>query len=110
MLQDSTLLIYLGMKAFLLVSLVGVLMKTDALREQTLGLSTIYTVGVAFLSYIFLVGPSSGAMGPEEWTNWLKWLGATFVVSLVYFKSLVWFEESRLFWFVVALAAAVVWF
>lgn len=110
MLQDSTLLIYLGMKAFLLVSLVGALKKTDALREQTLGLSVIYTVGVAFLSYVFLVGPSSGAISSEGWTNWLKWLGATFVVSLVYFKSLNWFEESRLFWVVVALGAAVVWF
>lgn len=110
MLLDSTMMIYLGMKAFLLVSLVGVLMKTDALRDQTLGLSLIYTVGLAFLSMIFLVGPNMEAIGPEGWKNWLMWLGATYVVSLVYFKSLVWFEESRLFWGVLALGAVLVWF
>ena len=110
MLLDSTMMIYLGMKAFLLVSLVGVLTKTDAMRDQTLGLSLIYTVGLAFLSIIFLVGPNSEAIGTEGWKNWLTWLGATYVVSLVYFKSLVWFEESSLFWLVLMLGVAVVFF
>jgi hypothetical protein len=109
MLGDYTTLIYLGLNAFLLVSLVGALMRSDALRDQTLGLSLIYTVGVTFLSYTFFVGPTGDSQGPEYWRLWQIWLGATFVLSWLYFKSLVWFEESRLFWIVVAAGTGLLW-
>jgi hypothetical protein len=110
MLVGSTTMVYLGLKAFLLVSLVGALMRTDALRQQTLGLSLIYTVGLGFLSYTFLIGPSMADLGPAGWRNWQIWLGGSFALSLLYFKSLIWFEESRFFWIVVALGAGGVWF
>lgn len=110
MLGNSTLVIYYGMKIFLFLSLLGALMKSELMREQTLGLSVIYSFGVGFLSYIFLVGPNADAATPEDWQNWGIWLGATFVLSWLYFKSLTWCEESKLFWVVVALGAAVVWF
>lgn len=110
MLGSSTMVIYFGMKAFLFVSLVGALMKSVPMREQTMGLSVIYTAGVAFLSYVFLIGPNADSATPEDWQKWGIWLGETFALSWLYFKGLTWFEDSKLFWVVVALGAAVVWF
>jgi len=91
------------------VSLVGALMRTDALRQQTLGLSVIYTVGVTFLSYTFFVGPTGDSQGPEYWRMWQIWLGVTFFLSWLYFKSLLWFEETSLFWIVVAAGTGLLW-
>ncbi len=109
MLGNYTTMIYLGLNAFLLVSLVGALMRTDALRQQTLGLSVIYTVGVTFLSYTFFVGPTGDSQGPEYWLMWQIWLGVTFFLSWLYFKSLLWFEETSLFWIVVAAGTGLLW-
>jgi hypothetical protein len=110
MVYSSTEMIYLGLKFFLFFSLVGALVKAEPMRNQIFTLSLLYTAGSAFLSYVFMILLGDTGYWQNSWRSWQIWLGLTFVLSWVYFKCLVWFEESSLFWLVLMLGVAVVFF
>jgi hypothetical protein len=110
MVYSSTEMIYLGMKFFLFFSLVGALVKAEPMRNQIFALSLLYTAGCALLSYVFMILLGDTGSWHNSWRSWQIWLGLTFVLSWFYFKCLVWFEESSLFWVVLMLGVAVVFF
>jgi len=97
--QNYILFIYVGLKGFLFFSLALALLKAEPLRQQTFFIALLYTAFVAFLSWVFLIAPG----GPTFWANWRAWqiwLAITFAISFVYFRLLVWTEESVFFWLV----------
>jgi hypothetical protein len=85
---------YFALKCFLLFSLVRSLVKFDALQKHVYFLAILYTACVALLSYVFLVGPQTGA----DVQKWEYWLGLTFLISALYFWLLTRFDEGILFW------------
>ncbi len=98
-----TEMIYLAMKLFLFFSIVGVLLKAEPMRNQLFALSFVYTLACAFLSYVFMVLLGDTALWGNSWKLWWIWAGSTFVLSWLYFKLLIWFEDNSLFWFMLML-------
>jgi hypothetical protein len=86
---------YLFMKAHFFFSLVRIQVKFDTMRDHWLSLEilctggVVYTGGVAFLSYVFLVSwqdfpwPSWQIRGPQNLgvSPWQAWLGETLVAT-----------------------------
>lgn len=107
--QDSISFIYYGLKIFFFFSLVAALLKTEPLRQQLFALTILYTAAVAFLSYVFLIAPqiATAVAGWTNWRDWQIWLAVTFVKTWIYFKCLIWFEDSSLFWVVLCLGLVV---
>jgi hypothetical protein len=105
--QGYLSLIYFGMKFFFLAAIVSSLVKFEPLQRHVFFLSVLYTGAVAFLSYVFLISPGD-AIYWKSWRDWQVWLGITFVLSLIYFKLLVRFDEGILFWVVLLLGVALV--
>lgn len=99
MLQSYVSMIFFGMKFFILFSIVTALVKFEPLQQHAMFLALLYTGVVAFLSYIFLIGPGDVVYW-KNWRAWEIWLGITFVLSLIYFKLLARFDEGLLFWIV----------
>ncbi|MFM7250902.1 MAG: hypothetical protein ACKO5R_13460 [Planctomycetaceae bacterium] len=106
-LQNYMQFIYLGLKVFLFFSLALALIKAEPLRQQTFFLALLYTLGVAFLSYVFLIAPGVQAFW-ANWRQWQIWLGITFALAFVYFRLLAWTEESVFFWLVISAGFLVV--
>jgi len=98
------LLMYYGLKIFFLFSLVAAILKAEPLREQLFGLALVYTMAVAFLSYVFLIGPhvATQVAGWHNWTEWGIALAFTCILTWIYFRCVVWFENSSLLWFILA--------
>lgn len=107
LLQNYMQFIYLGLKVFLFFSLALALIKAEPLRQQTFFLALLYTLGVAFLSYVFLIAPGAQAFW-ANWRQWQIWLGITFAMAFVYFRLLAWTEESVFFWLVISAGFLVV--
>lgn len=97
-------LVYYAMKVVLFASIVRALVTAESLQRYTLWLAGFYTAAVAFLSYIFLVGPQSN----PNWELWQYWLGLNFLLSAFYFKLIARFDEGRLFWLILPMGALVV--
>lgn len=102
MFGDTVVMVYVGMKFFLLFTLAGALIRVEPLREQTFVFSLLYTAGVAFLSWVFLIAPATRNFWPS-WRAWQVWLAVTCVLSFVWFRALAWLEEKTLFWLVLFL-------
>lgn len=109
MLQGYLSLIYFGMKFFILFSIVASLVKFEPLQKHTIFLAALYTGAVAFLSYVFLISPGDVVYW-KSWRAWEIWLGVTFVLSLIYFKLLVRFDEGILFWIVLLAGTSLILF
>jgi hypothetical protein len=111
-------LYYYGLKTFFLYSLVRTQAKYEPMRDSWLFLGVLYTVGVAFLSYVFL--ESWKAIPWQGWqvrvaaklgiSPWQAWLGETFLLSAFYFKLLSRFDEGILFWVLLVLGFGLVYF
>lgn len=97
-------LIYYAMKVVLFASIVRALVTAESLQRYTLWLAVFYTAVVAFLSYIFLVGPQTN----PNWELWQYWLGLNLLLSAFYFKLIARFDEGNLFWVILPLGAVVV--
>jgi hypothetical protein len=102
----SVLIYYYFIKIVFFFSLVRSQIKFDTLKDHWLFLGILYTLAVAFLSYVFLV-----SWMPLNWASWqlqvaqklgvspwLAWLGETFLLSTLYFKLMARFDEGVIFW------------
>ena len=89
---------YYAMKIFLFASLVSSFVKFEPLQKHGFFLSLLYTALVAFLSFVFLISPAP----PPSLKLWQIWIAANFILTWAYFVLLARFEESFLFWFVLA--------
>lgn len=109
---------YLFIKLVFLYSLVRIQTRFEPMKDHWLFLGGLYTSGIAFLSYVFIVGWQKVAWAP--WQNqvaqligvspWLAWLGETLLLSTLYFRLLARFEEGILFWLLLLMGLALVWF
>lgn len=114
----SVNIMYLFMKLVFFYSLVRALIKYDTLRDHWLFLGLLYSGGIAFLSYIFIFGWQQ-----IQWPAWqlriaqtvgvspyVAWVGETFLLSTLYFRFLSKIEEGAIFWVLILLGLALVWF
>jgi hypothetical protein len=99
-------LYYYLMKTVFLFSLVRTLVKFDTMKDHWLFLGILYTLGITFLSYVFLVAPLEN----PPWREWQIWLAKTFALSTLYFWLLAKFDEGVIFWTVLLLGILLVWF
>ena len=103
--------IYFFLKFMIFFSIVKALVKFEALGKHFLFLGLLYTSIVALISYVFILAPAP--TGPSTAFNaswimqikhitglspWLIWLGATLLLSTLYYKLLSKFDEGILFW------------
>ena len=88
------LLYYFLIKILFFFGLVRSLIKFDPLKGHALFLATLYTAGVAFISYVFLLAPQPSI----DWRSWRIWIGATFALSALYFWLLSRFDEGAILW------------
>jgi hypothetical protein len=111
-------LYYVGLKTFWLYSLVRTQARFEPMQDRWLFLGSLYTAGVAFLSYVFLVSWQNITW--PWWTvrvatslgvtPWQAWVGETFVLSTFYFKLLSRFDEGMIFWVLLLLGLGLVYF
>lgn len=110
--------VYLLIKFVFFFGLVRASVKHEVLRERWLLLGVVYAVGVAFLSYVFLVSWQefpwplwqrrvAARVGVSPW---LCWVGETFLLAALYFRLMERFDEGVLFWTLILLGLLVVWF
>lgn len=97
-------LYYYAMKVFLLGALIRAFVMAEPLKKHVIAISAVYTLLVAFLSYVFLLSQS---MQPN-FELWKYWLGMNFLLTWVYFTLLGKFDESALFWLILPLAVVLI--
>lgn len=100
------LIYYFAIKVMFLFGLVRSLVAFDVLQRHVLFLGLLYTGGVAFLSWVFLLSYQPVV----DWSDWKWWLGRTLLLVLVYFALLVKFDESKLFWIILPLGIFVAFY
>jgi hypothetical protein len=88
------LIYYYGIKAAFLAGLVQSYVKFDLLQKHWFFLSLLYTAGLAFLSWVFIMAP----LDAPNWRQWQIWLGTSFVFTAIYFLLLRRFDEGIVFW------------
>jgi hypothetical protein len=106
--MTSIFLYYFLIKIIFFFSLVQAQVKYDLVKDHYVFLGILYTAGVAFLSFAFLVSwegqnflngalvvRASRALGV---TPWVAWLIGTLVLSTIYFKLMAKFDEGVVFW------------
>jgi hypothetical protein len=109
---------YLAMKAAFLFGLVRIQVKFETMKDHWLFLGVLYTLGVAFLSFVFLTSwqefpwPAwqrrvAAVIGLSPWQSWLA---QTFVLSTLYFWLMAKFDEGVIFWTLLLLGILLVWF
>jgi hypothetical protein len=114
----SILTYYIFIKVVFFFSLVRAQIKFDLIKDHWLFLGTLYTAGVAFLSYVFLVSWQNLPWAPwlvrvgESFgvSPWGAWLGATFLLSTFYFRLMAKFDEGVIFWTLLLLGIPLVLF
>jgi hypothetical protein len=99
-------LYYLGIKLVFFFGLVRCFAKYDVLKPHILFLSLLYTGGVAFLSWVFIMAPREA----PDYRSWEIWLAKTFVLTLVYFWLLRRFDEGLLFFALLIAGVALVYY
>jgi hypothetical protein len=102
----TVLIYYYVIKAVFLFSLVRILVKFDTMKDHWLFLGVLYTSGIAFLSYVFIMAPQD----VPDWRSWQIWLAKFFGLSTLYFWLLSKFDEGVIFWTVLLLGMLLVWF
>ena len=110
---------YYFLKLMLFFSIVKALVRFEALQDHFLFLGVLYTSIVAFISYVFVVSTRPDAFR-AAWllranqatgvSPWLIWLAATLVLSTLYFKLLIKFDEGILFWALLVLGIPLAFF
>jgi hypothetical protein len=110
--------LYLFMKFVFFYSLVRIQVKFEPMKDHYLFLGVLYTAGIAFLSYVFLVSWQTLNWAP--WQNrvaqtlgvspWLAWVGETLILSTLYFRLLAKFDEGVVFWTLLLVGLLLVWF
>ena len=90
------LVIYYSLKGFYLLSLARSYVVFDALQKQWLVFPILYTIGLALLSWVFILGMNPGI--PTD--VWKIWLAKSFGLAVLYFKLLKTFDSGLLFWIV----------
>lgn len=98
------LVYYYGIKMAFFFGLVQAYVKYEPLQRSWLFLSLLYTAGVAFISWVFLIAP----MATVDWRQWEFWLLKTLVLMAVYLRLLRRFDEGAMFWVLLAAGVAVV--
>jgi hypothetical protein len=109
---------YLAMKAVFFFSLVRIQVKFETMKDHWLFLGILYTSGVAFLSYVFLISwqdfPWStlqrniaARIGISPWQSFLV---QTLLLSTLYFWLMAKFDEGVIFWTLLLLGILLVWF
>ena len=114
----SILSYYFFMKVSFFYSLVRIQVKFDTMKDHWLFLGILYTLGVAFLSFVFLF-----SWQDFQWSELYRriagnfgitplqfFLGGTLVISTVYFWLMAKFDEGVVFWTLLLLGLVVVWF
>jgi hypothetical protein len=111
---------YLFIKAVFFFSLVRAQVKFDTLKDHWLFLGILYTGGVAFLSYVFLMSWMGDSFQWGWWylqwagvlgiTPWQAFLVHTFVLSTLYFKLMAKFDEGVIFWTLLLLGIPLVYY
>jgi hypothetical protein len=109
---------YLFIKFVFFYSLVRTQVRFEPMKERWLFLGVLYTAGIAFLSYVFIVSWQRVTWAP--WQNrvaqalgvspWLAWVGETFLLSTLYFRLMAKFDEGVIFWTLLLLGLLLVWF
>ncbi len=115
----SVLSIYFFLKVTLFFSIVKALVKFESLQDHFLFLGILYTSLVALISYVFVLS-TQAVNFDAAWliwvhratglSRWMTWLGATLVLSTVYFKLLNKFDEGIFFWVLLLLGIPLVIF
>jgi hypothetical protein len=115
----SAAIYYLFMKVVFFFSLVRLQVKFDTLKDHWLFLGILYTIGIVFLSYVFLFGwqdqfpwapwqvQLAARLGVTPWT---AWVGETLVLYTLYFKLMARFDEGVIFWTLLLLGMPLVWY
>lgn len=85
---------YICMKFFLLYSLVRAQVAYEPLQKHFIFLGALFSAGVAFLSYVFIMSPQNA----PDWQAWQVWMGKTLGLSILYFWLLAKFDEGIIFW------------
>jgi hypothetical protein len=109
---------YLAMKAVFFFSLVRIQVKFETMKDHWLFLGVLYTSGVAFLSYVFLISWQDFPWSPLQRqiaatigiSPWQSFLVQTLLLSTLYFKLMARFDEGVIFWTLLLLGILVVWF
>src|SRR5581483_7436133 len=119
MILSTIYIYYYFIKIVFFYGLVRIQVKFDTMKDHWLFLGILYTAGVAFLSYVFIVGWQENIRwGPREnriaqtlgVSPWLAWLGETFVLATLYFRLMAKFDEGVIFWTLLLLGIVLVWF
>jgi hypothetical protein len=98
---------YLAVKFFFLFGLVRASVKFEPLQERPILLAALYTAGIAFLSWAFLLNQ----MATIPWRQWELWLAKSFGLAWLYFWLLGRLEDAGVVWWIVLLAGfGLVWF
>lgn len=111
-------LFYLCMKMAFFYSLIRIQIKFDPLKDRYLFLGILYTSGVAFLSYVYIVSWQATSWAPWQVkvavalgvSPWVAWLGETLLLSTFYFRLMSRFDEGVIFWTLLLLGIPLVYF
>jgi hypothetical protein len=114
----SLALTYLFIKLVFFYSLVRIHLRFEPMKDRWLLLGVLYTAGVAFLSYVFLMSWQSFSWAPWQIrvalklgvSPWQAWVGETFVLSTLYFRLMAKFDEGLIFWMLFLSGLLLVWF
>jgi hypothetical protein len=114
----SILSYYFFIKIVFFFGLVRAQLRFDLIKDHWLFLGTLYTAGVAFLSFVFLVSWQNLAWAPWQIrvgetlgvSPWIAWLGETFLLSTLYFWLMAKFDEGVIFWTLLLLGILLVLF
>lgn len=122
---------YLGLKIAFLFGLIKAFAKFEPLQKHWLAVAFLYTVGMAVLSWVFVLAPqqvpswrsleimlgrnfglipANAPPGLVVWRAWQIWVGGNLVLSALYFKLLARFNEGVLFWVLLAAGLVLVWY
>ena len=102
----SVLIYYAVMKAIFLFSLVRIQVQFETMKDHWLFLGVLYTAGIAFLSYVFIMAPQD----VPDWRSWQIWLAKFLGLSILYFWLLAKFDEGVIFWTVLLCGILLVYF
>lgn len=97
-------LYYFFIKILFFFGLVRAQIKHDPLKKHYLFLGTTYTLGVAFLYYVFFLSWQDSI----DWRPVQIWIGITYGLSVLYFYLLYTFEEGVIFWTLLLLGVPLV--
>jgi hypothetical protein len=102
----SVLIYYYVIKTIFLFSLVKIQVQFETMKDHWLFLGVLYSAGIAFLSYVFIMAPQDF----PNWRDWQIWLAKFFCLSTLYFYLLARFDEGVIFWTVLLLGLGLIYF